>query len=221
MVSIARVQFARESLLRVLNLSSKHHWVPNLSAVSLCEMFSGSPDGLKDSDVLLASLCPQGRICKLGFSRPISSSQLWVSPRRSPGSLREFLLAQSCDCVPWPTGFILAMCFCLLPRHLPCLLPLGPLAPEQQVLALWLLLLMLPHGVCCFLCPPLTAAPAIPTPYLFFFFRRRGTAVGYTVVIAQPDALAVYIQSTVLERDGWRKEMVINDSHCCLCPWAL
>lgn len=120
--------------------------------------------------------------------------QLWVSPRRSPGSLREFLLAQSCDCVPWPTGFILAMCFCLLPWHLPCLLPLGPLAPEQQVLALWLLLLTLPHGVCCFLCPPFTAAPAIPTPYLFFCFRRRGAAVGYTVVIAQPDALSVYIQ---------------------------
>lgn len=164
MVSIARVQFARERLLRVLNLSSKHHWGPSLPAVSPCEIFSGFPDGLRDSDVLLASLCPQGRICNLAWVSPgqFLHPQLWVSPRRSPGSLREFLLAQSCDCVPWPTGFILAMCFCLLPWHLPCLLPLGPLAPEQQVLALWLLLLTLPHGVCCFLCPLLTVL--LPSP---------------------------------------------------------
>lgn len=96
--------------------------------------------------------------------------QLWVSPRRGQ--------AQSCDCwntemgsfqkVPWPTGFILAMCFCLLPWHLPCLLTLGPLAPEQQVLALWLLLLMLTHGVCCL--PVLHSLTLLPPPICFFFF---------------------------------------------------
>lgn len=103
--------------------------------------------------------------------------QLWVSPRRSLGSLREFPLTQSCDYVPWPTGFILAMCFCLLPWHLPCLLPLGPLAPEQQVLALWLLLLTLPHSVCCFSLSSTHGRSCHPHPVLVFFLlqkERRG-----------------------------------------------
>lgn len=84
-VSIARVQFARERLLRALNLSSKHRWGPSLSVVSPCEMLPGFPDGRKDSDVLWASLCPQGRLCKLGFSRPIPSSPALDQSQEEPG----------------------------------------------------------------------------------------------------------------------------------------
>lgn len=174
MISIVPVQFARERLLRVLNLSSsKHPCGPSLSPVSLCEMFSGSLDGLRNSVVLQAGLCPQGRICKLasGFSWPAPSFPALGQSQKGPRlSEREFLLAVSCDCwnigmgpsqkLSRPTGFILAMCFCLLPWPLPCLLPLGPLAPEQQVLALWLLLLTLTHSRC--LPFPLSSTPCHP-----------------------------------------------------------
>jgi hypothetical protein len=104
-----------------------------------------------------------------------------------------------------PTGFILAMCSCLRPRHLPCLLPLGPMAPEQQVLALWLLP---SHAYSPCLPFPLSSTPRwpiLPPPLLVLLPKeRRGCWLhcGYCPACRLP--------SQRIERYGLRERVIFK-----------